>query len=74
MVSRSPPWPTETGVSQFAGAFCPFRLWKGQRGNVTMVGELYHNERDGWMYSEQLFQNGRQTYSMLSDCHLMQGE
>jgi hypothetical protein len=32
----------------------------------------YHNERDGWMYSEQLFQNGRQTYSMLSDCHLMQ--
>jgi len=26
MVSRSPPWPTEAGVSQFAGAFCPFRL------------------------------------------------
>lgn len=46
--------------------------WKGQRGNKNMVGELYHNERDGWMYSEQLFQNGRQTYSMLSDCHLMQ--
>ena len=21
--------------------------WKGQRGNKTMVGELYHNERDG---------------------------
>jgi hypothetical protein len=38
--------------------------WKGQRANVTMVGELYHNERDGWMYSEQLFQNGRQTYAM----------
>jgi hypothetical protein len=48
--------------------------WKGQRGNVTMVGELYHNERDGWMYSERLFQNGYQTYGMLSDCHLMQGE
>jgi len=26
------------------------------------------------MYSEQLFQNGRQTYRMLSDCHLMQGD
>jgi hypothetical protein len=48
--------------------------WKGRRGNVTMVGELYHNERDGWMYSERLFQNGYQTYGMLSDCHLMQGD
>jgi hypothetical protein len=46
--------------------------WKGDRGNVTMVGELYHNERDGWMYAERLFRNGYQTYAMLSDCHLMQ--
>jgi hypothetical protein len=38
-----------------------------------MVGELYHNERDGWMYSEQQFKNGTQTYGMLADCHLMQG-
>jgi hypothetical protein len=35
--------------------------WKGHRGNVTMVGELYRNERDGWMYSERLFQNGHHT-------------
>jgi hypothetical protein len=48
--------------------------WRGQRGNKIMVGELYHNERDGWMYSERLFQNGYQTYGMLSDCHLIQGE
>jgi len=48
--------------------------WKGQRGDVTMVGELYHNDSDGWMYSEHLFQNGSQTYGMLSDCHLMQGD
>ena len=49
-------------------------FWGGQRRNVTMVGELYYNEHDGWMYSEQQFKNNHQIYSMLSDCHLMQGD
>ena len=39
-----------------------------------MLGKLYHNERDGWMYSERLLENGRQTYGMLSDCHLLGDE
>jgi hypothetical protein len=48
--------------------------WAGTRGSVAMVGNLYHNERDGWMYREQIVQNGRLTYQMLADCHEQQGE
>jgi hypothetical protein len=43
--------------------------WTGQRGGNTMIGSLYHNDRDGWMYREGLIANGRVAYTMLSDCH-----
>ena len=48
--------------------------WAGSRGNVTVNGRLYHNDRDGWMYSENIFANGRLTYQMLADCHEAEGE
>jgi len=34
-----------------------------------MVGHLYHNERDGWMYTEELFEHGRLTMQSTADCH-----
>ena len=43
--------------------------WRGTRGTSTMVGHLYHNERDGWMYTEELFEHGRLTMQSTADCH-----
>lgn len=48
--------------------------WKGYRGPVQMVGEIYHNDRDGWMYMETISKGGRVEYQMLADCHQMLGE
>jgi hypothetical protein len=49
--------------------------WSGTRpGGVSMTGRLYHNDRDGWMYFEQLSERGRVTFQMLADCHEQQGE
>lgn len=48
--------------------------WSGLhvRGLVQrMVGELYHNDRDGWMYLETITKNNRVEYRMLADCHPM---
>jgi hypothetical protein len=47
--------------------------WQGYRGPIKMVGELYYNDRDGWMYSETISKNGRTEYQMLSDCHRLSG-
>jgi hypothetical protein len=43
--------------------------WGGKRSSNVMVGSLYHSEHDGWMYSEQIFQNNTRVYQLLSDCH-----
>ena len=43
--------------------------WKGNRGTSIMVGHLYHNQRDGWMYVEDLFEHGRHTMQAVADCH-----
>jgi hypothetical protein len=44
--------------------------WSGQRGyNTRMIGSLYFNQREGWMYREGINTNGRLVYTMLSDCH-----
>ena len=49
--------------------------WKGRRGeHQTMVGVVYHNERDGWMYRETVSERGRVAYEMLADCHQANGE
>jgi hypothetical protein len=29
-------------------------FWQGTRGTNRMLGHLYHNIRDGWMYVEDL--------------------
>jgi hypothetical protein len=47
--------------------------WQGYRGPMKMVGEIYYNDRDGWMYSETISKNGRIEYRMLSDCHQQLG-
>jgi hypothetical protein len=47
--------------------------WAGSRGHTTINGRLYHNDRDGWMYTESIFENNRLTYQMLADCHAMEG-
>jgi hypothetical protein len=46
--------------------------WGGTRGNVTNVGHLYHNDRDGWMYNENIT-DPRGLYQMLADCHELAG-
>jgi hypothetical protein len=46
--------------------------WSGHRGPVQMVGVIYHNDRDGWMYREIISKNGHVEYQMLSDCHEQQ--
>ena len=43
--------------------------WQGFRGPIKMVGEIYNSDRDGWMYQETIFNNGRIEYQMLADCH-----
>ena len=48
--------------------------WQGDRGTSRMVGHLYHNSRDGWMYTEDLFEHGRQTMHAVADCHESEGE
>jgi hypothetical protein len=48
--------------------------WNGSRGAVNMLGTLYNNDRDGWMYREQIIKNGRVEYTMLSDCHEQLGD
>ena len=44
-------------------------FWSGRRGELQMIGTIYHNDRDGWMYREQMVKYGRVQYTMLSDCH-----
>ncbi len=44
--------------------------WAGTRGNVSNLGHLYHNERDGWMYTETITAP-RSVYRMIADCHEM---
>jgi hypothetical protein len=44
-------------------------FWQGKRGTSRMLGHLYHNERDGWMYVEDLFESGRHTMQAVADCH-----
>jgi hypothetical protein len=48
--------------------------WAGTRGNVAVNGKLFHNDRDGWMYSESIITNGRLVYQMLADCHEAYGD
>ena len=43
--------------------------WGGKRGDLIMIGKLYYNQNEGWMYSERIFENRREKYAMLSDCH-----
>ena len=45
-------------------------FWAGTRGNIRNQGHLYHNERDGWMYTETITDPGG-VYQMLADCHEM---
>jgi hypothetical protein len=48
--------------------------WRGYRGPVQMLGEIYYNDRDGWMYRETISKNGRSQYQMLADSHQQFGE
>jgi hypothetical protein len=48
-------------------------FWQGKRGTSRMLGHLYHNERDGWMYVEDLFEGGRHTMQSVADCHEVDG-
>ena len=48
-------------------------FWQGKRGTSRMLGHLYHNERDGWMYVEDLFESGRYTMQSVADCHEARG-
>jgi hypothetical protein len=45
-------------------------FWASTRGNVRNQGHLYHNESDGWMYTETITDPGG-VYQMLADCHEM---
>ena len=49
-------------------------FWRGKRGTSQMLGHLYHNERDGWMYVEDLFESGRHTMQSVADCHEANGD
>jgi hypothetical protein len=52
-------------------------FWEGWRGNNNqyhMVGHVYHNDRDGWMYTEELFINSQRDFSMVADCHEQEGD
>lgn len=49
--------------------------WKGYRGRATMIGLLTWNTKDGWMYSETIFDGyNRQDFRMLADCHDRKGD
>jgi hypothetical protein len=44
--------------------------WKGYHGRAMMIGEVYHNDRDGWMYMETHYSGNNQLdFQMLADCH-----
>jgi hypothetical protein len=47
--------------------------WVGSRGQTSTQGHLYHNDRDGWMYAEQITGPGT-SYQMLADCHEADGD
>jgi hypothetical protein len=47
--------------------------WAGSRGQTSIQGHLYHNQRDGWMYYEQIVAPGN-NYQMLADCHEVEGD
>ena len=49
-------------------------FWQGKRGTSRMLGHLYYNERDGWMYVEDLFESGRHSMQSVADCHEASGE
>jgi hypothetical protein len=50
-------------------------FWKGYRRTGTMIGQLTWNTRDGWMYSETIFDNNnRPDYRMLADCYNRSGD
>ena len=49
-------------------------FWQGKRGTSRMLGHLYHNKRDGWMYVEDLFDSGRHSMQSVADCHEASGE
>jgi hypothetical protein len=42
--------------------------WAASRPGLNISGHLYHNQRDGWMYAEQI-STPRGGYRMLADCH-----
>jgi hypothetical protein len=45
-------------------------FWKGYRGTRgAMLGEVYWNARDGWMYQETIFDGNRPQTQILEDCH-----
>jgi len=46
-------------------------FWVGTRGNIHNQGHLYHNERDGWMYTQSITEPYHGVYQMLADCHEM---
>src|SRR5262249_4709902 len=47
-------------------------FWKGYRGENQMLGMVYHNARDGWMYRETISARGRVAYEMHADCHQLE--
>jgi hypothetical protein len=49
-------------------------FWRGERGTSLMLGHLYHNERDGWMYVEDLFESGRHSTQSVAGCHEASGD
>ena len=46
--------------------------WSGERGRLHNVGHLYHNDKDGWMYSEAITSSGSR-HEMRADCHSCTG-
>ena len=46
--------------------------WSGTIDRSINTGHLYHNDSDGWMYTETI-QSPRGTYHMLADCHSVAG-
>jgi hypothetical protein len=44
--------------------------WAGTHKDYNTQGHLYHNDSDGWMYTETI-SSRYHTYHMLADCHAM---
>lgn len=45
-------------------------FWKGYRGaRAMMLGEVYWNTRDGWMYQETIYDGNRPQTQIAYDCH-----